>query len=1761
MFEFKGKEYDLATVEGWAKDDNKTLDDYISLYGLKDLREGKTTPTTPGAVVEETAAPELTLTESPSVDISLDLPKDKEPSVAESLAAVTVRGITNFFRGTQAIAETAALSTYAGIRESIMNDPMTANEKIAFRKALAMGVPGSNVMSTAQYDNIISDINEHVRKTESEGVTDALTKGKYGEAAELAVGGMLESIPSVAASFLGVGGLVLLGGSVAGNKFDEEFEINPKESLNRIALNAIGTGVTEAAFERFTMGLAGRAKAALGSGKKGAAESAKKILEEGFLKAGKRLGLDIGGEALSEGATEAANIGVDYLTLDRELPTDQILKRISDGAIIGGLMGGTLSSVSAIGNNSNAARNRAEYILTPEADKKEMQKSAAKISNLALDLKNADENATKIIQEELAKEEQKIIDIKKKTSINLQALNKNELSEYAKNIDEIEKAKQVKEPLSAANIAKEKIKTFTDRNNEIIAEAKERQVEQTIISAEKAAKDLNIKFNAFETAQEVEEYLGDRKDSKTIAKTKDGFIIQRKDGSQEIVINKEVAKETEAVNVAAHELLHGILFKTLKDNPQVAINLGQELASEINKLNSNQIQDSILKRRLELYRTDPDSIQGEELLALFSDATATGDIKYNENIFTKIGDSIRRLLQDLGFKKIQFNNGRDVYNFIKDYNKGIKEGGVRKAIINQAAKGFTGKLVDVPKTTQEDVTKFSKSDSANKVQQIFDEKGKDGAFDIIEAYKPLTTKLTNKYRDVPGFDFELLQSEIEIGKRGLLDLINAYDPSKGATLNTYIQGQLANRSIEAANRILDTEFKLDVTEAKGVTDTVTAEETIERKEEKPTKELESLRKKMNVGDEIKPIVFDAVRKTFGTKLPSVTEKAFKTELEKSFRTELKKPIAKLMGRTEDYRSFLSNNFEAIYDALPQYIINKRLTEFAEPVIGEDGKQIREKTAEGKKVFTKKKISKAEWIKYFLGNEVGRSTQGTRKTALAEALSEAFALDATMEVLSNPEVAQKAMDIAELQGFDLSDDFVDKVSSIINRPINFKFSKARKALNLQAGSINFKNKNQVLSARDAMLKLAKTLGPEKAVQYLLPTVQGGWGSIGGKFIFEKDINKLTVKELEDPNDKNSFRTNQFLFIGRADFFEEAKKIFNSVEYKKRKRSVNINGEQISILAVPNQSPKGFNSGKFEGEELQNRLYFAKIQREGLKSIINTIKQLYENNEISKNDVGMILATFNSSVNALIRTAAYPGLQFKVDGLKDSDYRYEHTQTASDTLTELAKYITIKNYKFTFDNIMQGFRIAIIPKSYDKIVNSTGFKSNGPRDINGDLIKGKSTNVVRYNQKEVTEAFKKQNLPKLELEDLLNDNLSIKSSKPLNKEFNKLLEQSTGVKFTKQFSPVEARILGKGKGRNKFFIPYSADDFVGLLYTTLASGKTGDQQMEWYRENLLRPFSRGIQQYEAAKQNALREWQILKKEAKKNVPGGLTKKNATGLSNQDAVRIYIWNQQGMDIPDSEGSKALINENIKIVKKNKELKAFAERLMALQPEGYPEPSKNWDSGDITTDIVSYINGVKRSEFLTEWKDNVDIIFSDKNKEKLRALYGDRYVEALDDILQRMRTGTNRKFGTSRIEQQFMDWTNNSVGAIMFFNARSAVLQTLSAVNFINFTDNNPLNAALALGNQPQYWKDFATLFNSDFLKQRRSGLQTDVNADEIARAAKGAENTARAALSAILKFGFTPTQIADSFAIASGGATFYRNRINKYKKEGSSQREAEQ
>jgi len=130
------------------------------------------------------------------------------------------------------------------------------------------------------------------------------------------------------------------------------------------------------------------------------------------------------------------------------------------------------------------------------------------------------------------------------------------------------------------------------------------------------------------------------------------------------------------------------------------------------------------------------------------------------------------------------------------------------------------------------------------------------------------------------------------------------------------------------------------------------------------------------------------------------------------------------------------------------------------------------------------------------------------------------------------------------------------------------------------------------------------------------------------------------------------------------------------------------------------------------------------------------------------------------------------------------------------------------------------------------------------------------------------------------------------------------------------------------------------------------------------------------------------------------------------------------------------------------------------------------------------------------------------------------------------------------------------------MFFNSRSAVLQTLSTVNFINWSDNNVLAASKAFANQKQFWADFSMIFNSDMLKQRREGRSFDVNANEIASMVSNQKTMAgkmKASLNYLLKIGFLPTQLADSFAIAAGGSTFYRNRLNTYLVEGMNETEA--
>jgi len=429
-----------------------------------------------------------------------------------------------------------------------------------------------------------------------------------------------------------------------------------------------------------------------------------------------------------------------------------------------------------------------------------------------------------------------------------------------------------------------------------------------------------------------------------------------------------------------------------------------------------------------------------------------------------------------------------------------------------------------------------------------------------------------------------------------------------------------------------------------------------------------------------------------------------------------------------------------------------------------------------------------------------------------------------------------------------------------------------------------------------------------------------------------------------------------------------------------------------------------------------------------------------------------------------------------------------------------------------------------------------------------------------------------LPNVEAVKKVLDNLDIKSkvvqakikfSKTASKEFNDMLERSKGVETSLEFSDIDARLRGAKRDRFKirFFVPPSAEDLKGLVYAFLGKGKQGDQDLAWFRDNLFNPFAKGTRELNSLRQRMSEDYTALKKSYPQVVSSLNNKVSNTEFTVDNAIRAYLWNMAGFEVPGlSDTQKQLLVDH---VAKNPQLVAFADVLSNITrtEEGYVKPKDYWITQNIGSDLHTVAETINREKFLAEWQENADLIFSKENLNKIEAIYGSNFREALEDMLYRMKTGSNRPSGRTSTENKFLNWINGAVSAVMFFNMRSAGLQSLSMVNFLNFEDNNIFKASRAFANQKQFWSDFTYLFNSDMLKQRRAGLKIDVSASEITDAFAQGKNKTEAVIKYLLEKGFIPTKMMDSFAIALGGSTFYRNRVNKLVKEGMSETEAQE
>jgi hypothetical protein len=393
--------------------------------------------------------------------------------------------------------------------------------------------------------------------------------------------------------------------------------------------------------------------------------------------------------------------------------------------------------------------------------------------------------------------------------------------------------------------------------------------------------------------------------------------------------------------------------------------------------------------------------------------------------------------------------------------------------------------------------------------------------------------------------------------------------------------------------------------------------------------------------------------------------------------------------------------------------------------------------------------------------------------------------------------------------------------------------------------------------------------------------------------------------------------------------------------------------------------------------------------------------------------------------------------------------------------------------------------------------------------------------------------------------------------LDEEFNKQIEEVTGKESYKEYSKARAKLEGKAKdkgffkwlGRQLTMTP-SVEDFMGLMYDLIGKGKQGNKHAQFILDKLMKPFNKAEQAILSAKVTVANDFAALKKAfpslrtSKLGVNPLMQQIGVGPYTKSNAIRAYMWAKQGMEIPGL--SQRDQNALVKAVESDMELKSFADNVILIQKESkYPPPSNNWTAGDISTDILQGLDKGFRNKLMTEFNENAAIIFSEKNMNKLEAIYGTKWVEALKDSLRRMKSGSNRPVyqgGGSRIVNELLDWLNGSVGAIMFLNMRSGLLQLISNVNFVNWGDNNMYQAAKAFASA-EYWPTVMKLMNSDYLVNRRDGLKINVNEAELADAAK--TGGMKGAIAYMLDKGFIITRIMDSLAIATGGATFYINR----------------
>jgi hypothetical protein len=571
----------------------------------------------------------------------------------------------------------------------------------------------------------------------------------------------------------------------------------------------------------------------------------------------------------------------------------------------------------------------------------------------------------------------------------------------------------------------------------------------------------------------------------------------------------------------------------------------------------------------------------------------------------------------------------------------------------------------------------------------------------------------------------------------------------------------------------------------------------------------------------------------------------------------------------------------------------------------------------------------------------------------------------------------------------------------------------------------------------------------------------------------------------------------------------------------------------------------------------------FNRKTLKELLTYYKILYNNGDITPDQLYTFFGLVKNDLDGLLKGAYDVSYIAYLDGETLFEPVYEHNLPANELAIALVKPIVDKNisineFQNLFDKKFENANVIIADKRINDLITKFGLAElmdiiSGKRYLS-DIIRKNIPNLriidIRTGEELSREAMSTMKLSQGESLDEISTS----------KYFNEMLERKKGVPANENISEVTARLEGRGKGTFQVFVPPSAEDFEGLLYFFMGEGRRGEDDRTFFQEKLLIPIAEGNYQLNYERQILKKKYAALIKANKGIVKRLREESNYKFYTIDSAVRVYIWDKLKYDIPGLYDKDII--ELVKIVESDPVLKKFADQMSRFprRGESWRKPEANWAAGSLEYDLQQTIDRVGRKRIFAKFIENKKLIFSEANLNKIEAAYGTNFRGALEDMLYRIEKGRAREAGSDRIINTYMNWVRGSVAVTMFLNTRSALLQQLSMVNFTNWEENNPFAQAKAFADTKQWAKDWAMLWNSDWMKERREGLKTDINESELVTALEANKNKPQALLHWLLTKGFSLTKYGDNFAIATGGSAYYRNRVNKYIAEGFEKAEAE-